>query len=329
MSGRTPAEQAFFDEINSALPEGRDWKLGAQTYVKQTVREMGAGNEQYLLAKPFLASDDKFIACRDFLVFINFLQLVNPSRAAHVLDIGCGPGWVSHYFAKFGIRSVGIDISEDMVALARRRVALDGVTAFPASPLEAEFHAHDIEVEPFVASSPFNIAIFEDTLHHFLDPVRVIQNVAQSLTDDAVLLIHEGVAPQPGTAWYEANHRLMHDYSTLERPFNRDQMRRMLTLAGFPHHRIVQPYNGLFDQSNDTSIHAFLEIKGLQSSNIAVAAKRPEVLDHLFDVQREYSGLAKFMRKLYFAVGRRCFQRYAAIAPEPFKNAGEKPSFRR
>ena len=48
---------------------------------------------------------------------------------AAVLDLGCGYGWHSRYCAEHGAASVlGIDASEAMVAEAKRRNQIDGVT---------------------------------------------------------------------------------------------------------------------------------------------------------------------------------------------------------
>lgn len=41
-------------------------------------------------------------------------------RGGLIADIGCGPGHVTSYLAELGLDVIGIDLSEEMVALARR-----------------------------------------------------------------------------------------------------------------------------------------------------------------------------------------------------------------
>src|SRR5262245_6875082 len=45
------------------------------------------------------------------------------------LDMGCGDGSISRYAARLGLRVIGFDQSEAMLALARRRAVEEGVTS--------------------------------------------------------------------------------------------------------------------------------------------------------------------------------------------------------
>ncbi len=49
-----------------------------------------------------------------------FAQLVRDSGGGSVADIGCGPGYVTRYLRDVGVDAFGIDLSPEMVALARR-----------------------------------------------------------------------------------------------------------------------------------------------------------------------------------------------------------------
>ncbi|MDE7361018.1 MAG: class I SAM-dependent methyltransferase, partial [Oscillospiraceae bacterium] len=45
-------------------------------------------------------------------------QRLNGER---VLDLGCGYGWYTDFFARIGANAVGVDGSEKMIAIARER----------------------------------------------------------------------------------------------------------------------------------------------------------------------------------------------------------------
>src|SRR5450755_1831007 len=60
----------------------------------------------------------------DFLV-----ERLGLDAGKRVLDVGCGPGRHSLALARRGIEVVGVDHSEEFVALARKAAAAEGLTA--------------------------------------------------------------------------------------------------------------------------------------------------------------------------------------------------------
>ncbi|MEU0738455.1 class I SAM-dependent methyltransferase [Streptomyces sp. NPDC006134] len=57
-------------------------------------------------------------APRDLEVLASFAALAGPG--AEVADLGCGPGRVTAHLAGLGLRVFGLDLSESMLAIARR-----------------------------------------------------------------------------------------------------------------------------------------------------------------------------------------------------------------
>ncbi len=49
-----------------------------------------------------------------------FAELVNAGGGGPVADVGCGPGYVTRYLNDAGVDAFGIDLSPEMVAIARR-----------------------------------------------------------------------------------------------------------------------------------------------------------------------------------------------------------------
>jgi ubiquinone/menaquinone biosynthesis C-methylase UbiE len=57
------------------------------------------------------------------------LELLNPSPGMRVLDAGCGTGNFSLKLARMGCSVTGADISENMLAVARKKAAAEGLAA--------------------------------------------------------------------------------------------------------------------------------------------------------------------------------------------------------
>lgn len=72
-------------------------------------------------------------------------QIMNfpPPAPAKLLDVGVGSGWTSELFAKAGYEVTGIDISPDMIALAKLRdcSARFVVSDYEVGPIAGKFDA--------------------------------------------------------------------------------------------------------------------------------------------------------------------------------------------
>jgi SAM-dependent methyltransferase len=94
-------ETRLLSEINANLPPGVDWQKGAMTYISNFVAKKGTHARWFHYSMPF---GDNFENCQQsFYDFLNILQLIRPSSGIRFLDVGCGPGWVSHFLAKFDL----------------------------------------------------------------------------------------------------------------------------------------------------------------------------------------------------------------------------------
>ncbi len=56
---------------------------------------------------------------RDLYSLPAFLDFVGPIRGKRVLDIGCGEGYNTRFFAQRGAQVVGVDLSKEMIRLAQ------------------------------------------------------------------------------------------------------------------------------------------------------------------------------------------------------------------
>lgn len=103
-----------------------------------------------------------------------------------VLDFGCGEGQLAVQMALLGARVVGVDISPDLIDLARRRAELDHVAD------RAQFQVSDILESP-PAQGIFDFVVCTDALHH-VDLAHVMPILCRCLKPGGTLIAKEPVS---------------------------------------------------------------------------------------------------------------------------------------
>lgn len=136
-------------------------------------------------------------------------------------DLGCGTGHVAAALAPFVARVVAVDRSSDMLQAARRRLR--------ESP-NVEVRRGELEALP-IEDGSLDAATLMLVLHHTPDPAVVLADVARTLRPGGRLLVtdmlphdHEEYRQQMGHIWLG---------------FPEEQLRRLLTAAGFTSIRIT------------------------------------------------------------------------------------------
>jgi SAM-dependent methyltransferase len=163
---------------------------------------------------------------RHFCDFANMAVHLALPTGARILDVGCGSGWLCEYFARLGYNVTGIDISPDLIQLARERVGRVPYDVDHAQPLTFRFLEHDIEQAALPET--FDIVICYDSLHHFEDERAVLRNISLMLEEGGLLFVLEGDRPPTGSATEGELREVMQEYETLESPFSRDYLRELL-----------------------------------------------------------------------------------------------------
>jgi glycosyltransferase involved in cell wall biosynthesis/2-polyprenyl-3-methyl-5-hydroxy-6-metoxy-1,4-benzoquinol methylase len=241
------------DEDAGRMPRvaGIDYKQGAREYTAALSTELN----YYLRTKPFanLHKPIKFSGdgmdpetARHFYDFANMAVALALRADAKLLDVGCGPGWLTEYFARLGYEMTGIDISDGLIQVARERLEGLPYQVDHETPLRCRFVTHDIEAGPL--EERFDAIICYDALHHFADEKSVFRNLAAMLEIGGVLFIVEGHKPPSGSPTEIELRGFMEKYKTLESPFNSDYLRALIDQNGFA---IVSDYvsvNGLFER---------------------------------------------------------------------------------
>jgi SAM-dependent methyltransferase len=205
---------------------GQDFDRGHREYVGS----LEPGNALWLRTKPFSAPPNfELLAC--LRTFSHVIDQLGLGLRAQVLDVGCGPGWMSEFLARCGYWVTGIDISEDMVQIARDRVNAIGGPVAEGIEAQAEFHA--MHVRDIAWENRFDAAVLYDTMHHFDDEVETLRVILRSLVPGGRIYIREGVRPLPGSESERALVAEMEQYGTLESPFDPEYLRWSVEDAGF------------------------------------------------------------------------------------------------
>jgi ubiquinone/menaquinone biosynthesis C-methylase UbiE len=146
------------------------------------------------------------------------------------LDIGCGTGLTTREAAKKAESVVGVDISEQMVATARRISEEEGLR-------NVDFEVADVQVHPFPAES-FSLGVSRFGTMFFADPDAAFANIARALRPGArfVQLVWQDVEHQ---GWHTAIRQALADGRTVPATGGAFSLadpataERLLTTAGF------------------------------------------------------------------------------------------------
>jgi SAM-dependent methyltransferase len=179
----------------------------------------------------------------------NALGLVRAMKicpGGDVLEVGCGPGWLTEMLLMLGYRVTAVEPSGDLIAIAKHRVAhASDHYRMPTIRDQVRFIEGSVEEHEF-GSETFDAVIFYDVLHHVMDEELVFEKCARSLRPGGVLGIIEG-AWVPGCIEQErALFEEMATYATLENPFTQGYLDALLKQYGFERMQRLIGVSGMF-----------------------------------------------------------------------------------
>ena len=100
---------------------------------------------------------------------------------SQVLDVACGPGFLTMAFAAQCRRAIGLDATEQFLAMARLEAAQRGLH-------NVAFESGDAEHLPFGAGE-FDVACCRAAVHHFQRPERVVAEMARATAESGRIVI--------------------------------------------------------------------------------------------------------------------------------------------
>jgi ubiquinone/menaquinone biosynthesis C-methylase UbiE len=106
-----------------------------------------------------------------------------PAQPVRIVDLGCGTGSLAVLLAEHGNRVSGIDISGNMIRLARAKARAAGVAV--------DFVRGDAADPPFAEAS-FDLVLARHVLWAFENPDAVLQRWVDLLAPDGRLILIEG-----------------------------------------------------------------------------------------------------------------------------------------
>ena len=265
-----------FNVGRMAKPEGVDYKRAAVEYPGR----LDAERSHYLRTKPFYNLANKpdkhqgdgmdAETHRHFCDFANIAVTLGLPAGSRILDVGCGSGWMSEYFARLGYVVKGIDISPDLIEMSRDRVARVPFDVDHETELRCAFEVHDIEASPL--AEKFDAVLCYDSLHHFEDETAVMRHLAAMLPVGGVLFILEGERPPAGSATEAELFGVMTEYGTLESPFDYGHLRQLLDEHGLAVIGDYASVNGLFER--ETIADDLLPLKNVPLNYHYLACKK-------------------------------------------------------
>ena len=133
-----------------------------------------------------------------------------------VLDFGCGDGALSVIMARLGARVTGLDISPQLIGVARQRAALNGVAD------RIRFIVRDITVSPLEADR-FDFAVCNLVLHH-VDLRAAVPPILAALKPGGTAVVVEPIAFSPWLQRVRDRVPIDKRASPGERPLNEDEV---------------------------------------------------------------------------------------------------------
>lgn len=125
--------------------------------------------------------------------------LIKKPNEIRVLEVGCGPGYLSLELARNEFNVVGLDISEKCVEIAEKYAAQDPWKAQRGS---LEYISGDFYTSPKLGNDSFDVVVFLGALHHFPDQTATLGRARELIRTGGLVIAHEPVRDRvtPGNA---------------------------------------------------------------------------------------------------------------------------------
>ncbi len=239
--GGMPGKRRFLDDQAQAPNE---FLGAAKTYVSK----MEPDEVAWLYRKPIDPSPRNPAFYSELYPALNLIKAMNVSPGGCVLEVGCGPGWITELLMLLGFEVDAVEPSREMILIAKERIASACRHHRVLRPPRVEFHELPLENSDFPEGA-FDGILFYDSFHHIIDEHQALRSCFRFLREGGVLGISEG-AWHPGDSALEEKLRAeMARFGTLENPFTREYLDYLLKEHGFVDVTRYHSINGFFPVS--------------------------------------------------------------------------------
>ncbi len=210
----------------------------------------------------------------DEQVLVRLVEIAQPLPDWRVLDIGTGTGHTALALAPYAREVIGLDLTEEMLAEARKLAREKNIT-------NVSFQIADVHHLPSELEGSFDLVTCRRAAHHFSDIDRAIGEMARTLRPGGRLLIDDRSVPEDD--WIdETMHRLdcLHDESHV-RQYRASCWIELLEKAGLSV-ETVEPYTKTRPVSALTTRVSAENVKEIHT-----------IFDHLTPEQREKLGVTR------------------------------------
>lgn len=129
---------------------------------------------------------EQFEVIRDSIVSL----LGKECNEIRVLEVGCGPGYLTLELARSGFNVVGLDISDKCVEIAKKYASQDPWRADHGS---LEYISDDFYTSQKLEKASFDAVIFLGALHHFPDQMATLDRARELIRMGGLIVAHEPV----------------------------------------------------------------------------------------------------------------------------------------
>ncbi|HET7857405.1 MAG TPA: class I SAM-dependent methyltransferase [Gaiellaceae bacterium] len=179
---------------------------------------IGEAGRRWLETKPF--GNEPRETARLLIDFGYAVQLLDLRPGMSLVELGCGPGWMTIFAARHGVEAAGYDIAPEMIEIARRRAETEGV--------QAEFEVGDME--NLDLRHRFDACLIYDALHHTPRADLVVAAAHRALKTRGRLLLAE-----PNWKHRYQGRGATGEFGTTELGYTPRRLKRLLRDAGFHH----------------------------------------------------------------------------------------------
>lgn len=189
-------------------------KIGEKNYFKK----IGEEAVVHSLHKPY--SNRVTIGSLLHDIAAVFTLFPNKPAELKILDLGCGTGWTSNFFAKTGHRVVGVDISPDAIREAKKH--------FTKEQKNLVFKTSDYDNLAY--NNEFDVVVFFDSLHHSENEIDGLQAAFKSLKPGGKIIVCE---PGSGHSKHQQSIEAVKKYGVNERDMPPKLSKKALRTVGF------------------------------------------------------------------------------------------------